>query len=228
MVLYHHIQKCALNSRNGERPLFYVPKSIALDTVKNWNSTINVKFPAMCKRRTACSSTEAHQMILVPCAEKMSQVEKYVDDESVMIQEFVQHDGVIVKVYVADGQITASTRPSFKNMDGTGDVVHFDSQTLPKSFETTTQLSDDLDKVFLNQSPGNILTQKESSLDYKKLKQIADSLYRQLGLTFFGFDVLLQTKTNAYYVVDVNYFPSFKDVENFHSMFVRILKKRLA
>ncbi|CAO3698038.1 unnamed protein product [Rhizopus stolonifer] len=227
MVLYHHIQICASNSTTKEKPLFYVPKSIALNTVKEWNNSIDVKFPAMCKRRTACSSTEAHQMILIPCPEKMTQVERYIENEPVMIQEFIQHDGVIVKVYVADGQITASTRPSFKNMDGTGDVVYFDSQTLPKSFETKAQLSDDLDKVFLKKSPGNVLIQKESLLDYNKLKRIADSLYRQLGLTFFGFDVLLQSKTNAYYVVDVNYFPSFKDVENFHSMFVNILEKRL-
>lgn len=74
----------------------------------------------MCKRRTACSSTEAHQMILIPNAEGMSKLDQYVKDDPVILQEFVQHDGVIVKVYVADGQITASTRPSFKNMDTVG------------------------------------------------------------------------------------------------------------
>lgn len=75
----------------------------------------------MCKRRTACSSTEAHQMTLIPSIEKMDQLKNYVEDnEAVIVQEFIQHDGVIVKVYVAEGQITASTRPSFKNMDKTG------------------------------------------------------------------------------------------------------------
>lgn len=110
----------------------------------------------------------------------MSQLEKYIENEPVMLQEFIQHDGVIVKVYVADGQITASTRPSFKNLDTTGDVVHFDSQTLPKSFETKIELSDDLDKIFLRTNPGDILVQKESLLDNDRLKQIADGLYRQL------------------------------------------------
>lgn len=74
----------------------------------------------MCKRRTACSSIEAHQMTLVPSVKSMSQLEKYVKDDAVMLQEFVQHDGVIVKVYVADGKISASTRPSFKNLDHGG------------------------------------------------------------------------------------------------------------
>jgi inositol-1,3,4-trisphosphate 5/6-kinase/inositol-tetrakisphosphate 1-kinase len=74
----------------------------------------------MCKRRTACSSTEAHQMTLIPSLKGMTQLEKYIKDDAVMLQEFVQHDGVIVKVYVADGNISASTRPSFKNLDHSG------------------------------------------------------------------------------------------------------------
>jgi inositol-1,3,4-trisphosphate 5/6-kinase/inositol-tetrakisphosphate 1-kinase len=59
-------------------------------------------------------------MTLVPSVKSMSQLEKYVKDDAVMLQEFVQHDGVIVKVYVADGKISASTRPSFKNLDHGG------------------------------------------------------------------------------------------------------------
>lgn len=55
----------------------------------------------------------------------MSQMEQYVKDDAVMLQEFIQHDGVIVKVYVADGQISASTRPSFKNLDHRGGRLFF-------------------------------------------------------------------------------------------------------
>ncbi|KAI8091036.1 inositol-tetrakisphosphate 1-kinase [Gilbertella persicaria] len=227
MSLYHHTKLCAARDMIEGKPLFHVPKSFALDSVRDWKNDMDIKFPAMCKRRTACSSTEAHQMILIPSKQGMPHIEQYIKDDSVILQEFIQHDGVIVKVYVADGQITASTRPSFKNLDQTADVVHFDSQTLPKKFETNVELSDDLDKVFLRTDPTDIHIYKESLLDGNKLQKIADSLYRQLGLTFFGFDVLLQTKTNAYYVVDVNYFPSFKNVDNFHYMFVDILKKRL-
>lgn len=152
----------------------------------------------MCKRRTACSSTEAHQMTLIPSAQGMSQMEQYFKNDAVMLQEFIQHDGVIVKVYVADGQISASTRPSFKNLDRSGgrfhldltiwgsvsyiplDVVHFDSQTLPKSFETKIELSHDLDRVFLRSDPTDIHLYKESVLDTSRLQKIADSLRRQL------------------------------------------------
>lgn len=64
-------------------------------------------------------------MILIPSVNGMAKVEQYIKDDSVILQEFVQHDGVIVKVYVADGQISASTRPSFKNLDHTTGTLLF-------------------------------------------------------------------------------------------------------
>lgn len=60
------------------------------------------------------------------------------------------------------------------------DVVHFDSQTLPKKFEQKIELSDDLDRVFLRSDPSNIHIKKESLLDERKLQKIADSLHCQL------------------------------------------------
>lgn len=41
---------------------------------------------------------------------------QYGDTEPLILQRFIQHDGVIVKIYVADGQINVSTRPSFINV----------------------------------------------------------------------------------------------------------------
>ncbi|CAI5483479.1 unnamed protein product [Closterium sp. Yama58-4] len=43
-------------------------------------------------------------------------------------------------------------------------------------------------------------------------RRAADLLRSALGLTLFGFDVLVQEGTGEHVVVDVNYFPSFKDV----------------
>jgi hypothetical protein len=74
----------------------------------------------MCKRRSACSSTEAHQMTILPAQTYLDSTQKwtkhYGDTEPLVLQRFIQHDGVIVKIYVADGQINVSTRPSFINV----------------------------------------------------------------------------------------------------------------
>ncbi|KAI8876115.1 hypothetical protein K501DRAFT_56879 [Backusella circina FSU 941] len=207
-------------------PLFYVPKSVSLGSTNKLNH-IDIQFPALCKRRTACSSKEAHEMVLVPNSIGMMKLNHYFKDDPVILQEFVQHDGVIVKVYVADGHITASTRPSFKNLSPTGDIVHFDSQALPKTFDTAAPLEEGLEEVFLRMDPNGVHIHKEAILDLNILKRMTDSLQERLGLTFFGFDVLIESGTQRYYIVDVNYFPGFKNVDGFHSIFIDILEKRL-
>jgi inositol-1,3,4-trisphosphate 5/6-kinase/inositol-tetrakisphosphate 1-kinase len=88
------------------------------------------------------------------------------------------------------------------------DVVYFDSQALPKSFDTTVSLQEDLEKVFLKVDTKGVHIQKEAILNIDVLKDMTHLLQERLGLTFFGFDVLLESNTNRYYIVDVNYFPS--------------------
>ena len=49
--------------------------------------------------------------------------------------------------------------------------------------------------------------------DEAKLRASADALRRALGLTLFGFDVLVEDGTGDHVVVDVNYWPSFSGAE---------------
>ncbi|ORZ15950.1 inositol-tetrakisphosphate 1-kinase [Absidia repens] len=217
--------------------LFKIPEYIPLDSAKSiFQVAEDLSFPVMCKRRSACSSTEAHQMTIIPSAQHLTKAwtEHYGDKEPIIIQKFIQHDGVIIKVYVADGHIHVSTRPSFINVTQDADLIYFDSQKLPKTFDTGLQHQsassapdDCLQKAVLSSDTSNIRTQKIALIDHDALKIMADELRKRLKLTFFGFDVLLESYTNDYYVVDVNYFPSFKNVPHFQSMFVDILKKTL-
>lgn len=118
----------------------------------------------MCKRRASCSSTESHQMTIIPSPRHLNEkwADHYGDKEPIIVQEFIQHDGVIIKVYVAHGQIHASTRPSFINVtQDTGkinnkklnremqmkahfsflEIIDFDSQMLPKQFDDSTKVT---------------------------------------------------------------------------------------
>ncbi|CAO3600768.1 unnamed protein product [Absidia cylindrospora] len=209
--------------------LFKIPEYMPLDSAKSiFQVAEKLSFPVMCKRRSACSSTEAHQMTIIPSAQHLTKTwtEHYGDKEPIIIQKFIQHDGVIIKVYVADGQIHVSTRPSFTNVTQDTDLIYFDSQKLPKTFDTRSP-QDCLQKIILSSDHSDIQAQKTALLDHDILKRMADELQKRLKLTFFGFDVLLESGTNDYYIVDVNYFPSFKNVPHFQSIFVNILRKIL-
>ncbi|CAO3650616.1 unnamed protein product [Cunninghamella blakesleeana] len=215
---------------NPADPLFYIPKNETIHSVKEYpNLSHQLTYPIICKRQTACSSIKSHEMTLIPSINQMDWMKNYEDDEPLLLQEFIQHDGIIVKVYVTDQQIYTFIRPSFINMNGEGDAVHFDSQCLPKKFDYDTIKDPNLDKLFSKSYSEIQQTQieKESPLDHNRLQKIANLLHQKLGLTFFGFDVLIESNTSKYYIVDVNYFPSFKNVPNFQTVFIDILKKKL-
>ncbi|CAO3587067.1 unnamed protein product [Absidia cylindrospora] len=227
--MFDHLRPCT----DKKDSLFRIPEYIKLDSAKSISGAANhLIFPLMCKRRTACSSTESHQMTIIPSPRYLTDkwADHYGDKEPIIVQHFIQHDGVIIKVYVARGQIHVSTRPSFINVTEDTAIIEFDSQLLPKQFDDSTASQElgsstqSLPQAVLSSDATHIQAQKEALIDYDRLQQIADTLHGQLGLTFYGFDVLLESVTNNYYVVDVNYFPGFKNFPQFQSVFVNILK----
>ena len=48
---------------------------------------------------------------------------------------------------------------------------------------------------------------------------------KKLGLRLFGFDLLVCSRTNKMYIVDVNYFPSYSGVEGFNKMLSLFIRK---
>ncbi|KAL0093419.1 inositol 1, 3, 4-trisphosphate 5/6-kinase-domain-containing protein [Phycomyces blakesleeanus] len=206
--------------------LFSVPKSISLESFDMRSEALNMKFPIICKRSKACASVSSHQMTIIPTLNAMSKVTGYGKNEQVILQEFIQHGGILIKVYVLDKHVYPALRPSFKDLNQNCDVFHFDSQILPKSFHSSSKLLNGLDKV-MSISNEDVEKRIYETLDYDRLEKIADVLRHQIGLTFFGFDVILEAKTNNHYLVDVNYFPSFSNVPKFHEIFVSILLQKL-
>ncbi|KAI8062493.1 inositol-tetrakisphosphate 1-kinase [Gongronella butleri] len=223
--MFEHLQAC-LDSHDSS--LYRVPRYRLLDSIDDWDKvTADLTFPIICKRRSACSSTEAHQMTVICSRSQGVALAKYYErDEPLILQDFIQHDGVIAKVYVAGEQVNVSLRPSLVNQTQRAEVIHFDSQALPKQFDLDDDLSDDLPHVLLADAD-EICREKRQHLDYERLRRMASALRDQLGLTFFGFDVLLESGSNTYYLVDANYFPSFKNVSNFQPLFVKLIKNKL-
>ncbi|KAI9319668.1 inositol-tetrakisphosphate 1-kinase [Dichotomocladium elegans] len=199
--------------------LFRVPKAIYIDNVHHLPARIDLKYPLICKRRAACALLGSHEMVIVPGPDQLHEIRPMFEaGEAVVLQEFIPHDGVLVKVYVADGRPYVSFRPSFKNrLDDA--VLPFNSQALAKSFDTVAQPFLVSDRAAEDHA--------KSILDYERIQNIADHLRQQLDLTFFGFDIILEADTAEYYVIDVNYFPSFGGVDDFAGILISTIKKRL-
>ena len=66
----------------------------------------------------------SHQILLIPSAEAFAkclsgELEDYVNqNQSCLLQEFVNHDGIIFKGFVVGNKSVHLTRPSMKNVKG--------------------------------------------------------------------------------------------------------------
>ena len=106
--------------------------------------------------------------------------------------------------------------------DATVDLVEFDSQRpYPKLKDFGLDIEDKNDS---KNCGNNHLT---SMVTKEEVKPIVEVLKRAFGLELFGFDILIGSDNGEYFVVDVNYFPSYKEVPNFPSLLARYLTRRV-
>lgn len=69
------------------------------------------------------------------------------------------------------------------------------------------------------------MTQMGQQVTAEEIRPVVDVLKRAFGLELFGFDILV-TFQGELLVVDVNYFPSYKEVSNFPSLLANYLTQR--
>lgn len=174
--------------------------------------------PLIVKPLIAAGTKQSHYMLI---ALKESALTKLPPKS--IVQEFVNHDATLYKVYVLGDFVNVYKRHSLPNLpsdisEATVDLVEFDSQRpYPKLKDFGMDMEDTSD------SDGThvpMVTKEE-------VKPIVEALKNAFGLELFGFDILMGSNSGNCFVVDVNYFPSYKEVPNFPSLLARYLTQRV-
>lgn len=167
------------------------PRGITLQTAAEKLSKLPSDFvwPAMVKSLQASGSLSAHDMAVVW---KSEDVDKYA--YPLYLQEYVNHDGTIFKVYVLGEDHFTVTRVSLPNFPATPyqPPVQFNSQ------HWKHELPPELTKEY---------TGKRVAPAHDVLSHASAAVSKLLGLTLFGFDVIENVDTGHLSVIDVNYFP---------------------
>ncbi|KAI9599434.1 inositol-tetrakisphosphate 1-kinase [Syncephalis fuscata] len=210
--------------QSGSALDFKVPPYKVINPINcNNEHTLNdhlarLRFPVICKTVLASESPESHYMSLVwspddiqigsttSNTESSNQSTRLIIQEPMIIQEFIDHGGIIFKVYVADDWLNINARPSMmdaSSYSASQNMLKFDSQELPKKFISPS----DNTHLLLILLFILIWQQRLQSVDQERIRRIANVLSKLLSITLFGFDVIIASSNNDYYVVDVNYFP---------------------
>ncbi|KAL3752839.1 hypothetical protein ACJRO7_000268 [Eucalyptus globulus] len=172
-------------------------------------SEANLSPPFIVKPQVACGVADAHSMAIVFKVEDFKDLKVPVP---AIIQEYVDHSSTLYKFYVLGEKVFHAVKTSIPNGDmlmklpgrnGQQPLLFDSLKSLPTA--TNSQSGGD---------DGSIAKTSAASLNIDLVNDAAKWLSKRLGLTVFGFDVVVQDETRDHVIVDVNYLPSFKEVSD--------------
>jgi inositol-1,3,4-trisphosphate 5/6-kinase/inositol-tetrakisphosphate 1-kinase len=233
--------------------------------IRNAVQEAQLSFPIIVKPLTAAGTKASHSMAVVM---HPSGLEQITDRVPCLLQEYVNHNSVLYKVYVLGDFVSVHKRRSLPNLPTTNTssnttttataVVEFDSQRPYPRLRDFGYLEDCCNIINnnnnnnvgpTNEGPGTTsitlspegknaggfvdttttatpaaaANAKSSTIvTAEEVRPIVNSLKTAFGLEIFGFDVLI-TDNDEMLVVDVNYFPSYKEVPNFPALLAKYL-----
>eukprot|EP01090_Pellita_catalonica_P022026 TRINITY_DN8415_c0_g1_i1.p1 TRINITY_DN8415_c0_g1~~TRINITY_DN8415_c0_g1_i1.p1 ORF type:complete len:336 (-),score=58.25 TRINITY_DN8415_c0_g1_i1:11-1018(-) len=196
----------------GSGNRFRLPKHRTITEQAEHYDVSGMKFPLISKALEACGSAAAHEMCVLFSQEHVDSLKA-----PFLLQEFFNHDGVIFKIYALGEKFFITKKNSIPNLDvNHAEIVRFDSQ-LPL-----------VPQLAAARDPSDTKTDQElidnaKNPDSDLVAQINAKLHTSLDLSLFGYDLIIESSTGDASVIDVNYFPSYKGMENFAELLFQYL-----
>ncbi|CAH9058511.1 unnamed protein product [Cuscuta epithymum] len=188
-----------------------IPKQVCVpDDSESLSSAFNrmgLRFPVIAKPLLANGSADSHQMFFVFNEEGLKGLKP-----PVVLQEFVNHGGVLFKVYVAGKYVQCLKRSSLPDISG--DNYPTTENLFPFSQISNLTAQDKNDASFSRSFDDEI---EMPPLSF--VTEVANELRNALKLHLFNFDMIRDTRVgNLYLVIDINYLPGFAKVPSYETI----------
>ena len=186
----------AQNDHNLKVPWQHIVeyKSLDLEGLKAEMNKGGVSYPLMIKPLAAASSYDSHILTAVFNDVGLQDSLEYYTG-GLIAQEFINHDSTVYKLYtLGKDHIWTFARTSCANLTEGHDMVRFNSQIA---------------------WPEELLSKDEQII--KEIPQEFQHFVRQMvseitSSSMFGFDLVWRSGTNDLFLVDFNYFSSYKEI----------------
>lgn len=194
-----------------ETETFGIPKQIVIyNSEELFEPTAasigGLKFPVIAKPLVADGSAKSHKMSLVFNHDGLKMLKP-----PIVLQEFVNHGGVIFKVYVVGEYVQCVKRKSLpdvseeklRTLEGSLSFSQVSNLTSPERSNNNKNF-DMVDIENAEMPPLSFIT------------DIAIGLRKAMGLNLFNFDVIRDVGVgNLYLVIDINYFPGYAKMPSY-------------
>ncbi|CAF2119943.1 unnamed protein product [Brassica napus] len=196
-----------LNFPVSERERFGVPKQVFVmdPTVLSCGGgggegLGELEFPVIAKPLDADGSATSHKMFLIYDQEGMKILKA-----PIVLQEFVNHGGVIFKVYVVGDYVKCVKRRSLPDISE--EKIGTSKGSLPFSqISNLTATQEEKNKEYGEDRS----LEKVEMPPSRFLEELAKAMRRSMGLNLFNFDVIRDARDgDRYLIIDINYFPGY-------------------
>ncbi|KAI9106588.1 hypothetical protein K1719_022116 [Acacia pycnantha] len=189
-----------------------VPKQLVVkkdaSSIPELVNRAGLTLPLVAKPLVADGSAKSHELSLAYGPYSLQNLEP-----PLVLQEFVNHGGVLFKVYIIGDAIKVVRRFSLpdvckRQLSNDDDIYYF-----PRvSCAAASADEADLDPVVAELPPRPLL------------ERLAKELRRRLGLRLFNLDIIRELgKKDVYYVIDINYFPGYGKMPEYEHIFTDFL-----
>ena len=168
----------------------------AVESIEGRMAADRVGYPLMVKTQASVTLPTAHLMYVVMDREGLrTALGSY--DEKLIVQEYVNHDATVYKVYIWDKREMVATRESSSNLTSQPDlhsVRFYTNQPWPEALRSA--------------QPPLIRPLPSEAVTY-----LSNLIKHNFRISLFGFDVLRPTNSEDLVVIDLNYLPGYKELK---------------
>lgn len=197
---------------NDTNSTFGIPKQVLIyesDKLLDpclWGEELT--FPVIAKPLVADGSAKSHKMLLVYNTEGLNKLKP-----PIVLQQFVNHGGVIFKVYVVGKYVKIVKRKSLPDVTEEK-LLSLQGSLSFSQVSNLTQCERSDDKYYKTMNLEDAEMPPQSLI-----LEIACGLRRVMKLQLFNFDVIRDTRVgNRYLVIDINYFPGYAKMPGYEKV----------
>ncbi|GKV10669.1 hypothetical protein SLEP1_g22002 [Rubroshorea leprosula] len=212
--LHNRISMLAVVSElkiENQSDTFGIPKQIVIydkETLFDRQAWELLKFPVIAKPLVADGSAKSHKMSLVYNHDGLNKLKP-----PIVLQEFVNHGGVIFKVYVVGEFVRCVKRKSLP--DVSEETVKTVEGSLSFSQVSNLATQEQVDEMYYK----NMHLEDTELPPQSFMADIARGLRQALKLNLFNFDVIRDTRFgNRYLIIDINYFPGYAKMPGYETV----------
>ncbi|KAL4595724.1 hypothetical protein ACB092_12G111700 [Castanea dentata] len=176
---------------------------------------LGLKFPLIAKPVSVDGSAKSHEMFFVFNENGLKKLKL---KKPIMMQEFVNHSGVIFKVYVVGDHVKCVKRSSLSDIykETLNSVAEDEGFLLFSKISNLVEKNDEAEGGSSNEVEGYCYG-AEKLVEEAKMPPLEFAM----GLKLFNFDLIRNSRDgNKYFVIDINYFPGYVNMLEYESIFV--------